>query len=526
MTPATYKRIGFAAMIMMGSVFLSRIIGVAREMVIAHIGGVSGGVDAYQVAFVVPEILNHIVASGFLSISFIPIFSKYLAEGRKEEGWRVFSLIMFCFGGALLLLIGLAEFFAEPLVGLLAPGLAPGPTAAFAVKMTRIVMPAQFFFFCGGLFMAVQFANGRFLVPALAPLIYNIGIITGGILLGPRLGMAGFAWGALLGGFLGNFVVQYGGARRVGMKFYRPAPHPDLKEYIRLTLPLMLGLTPVFSLEIFFRFFGSFLPTGGIASINYGFRIMFILVGLFGQALGTAFYPFMARLVTENKIEAANELLNTTLRYITLSIPLCVLMMVLRQEVVFLLFERGSFDAKATAATAQVLLFLLPGAVAIATYTIVVRGFYASKDTLFPAVFCTIGALLTVPCYFFGIKWMGASGIGLAMSFSAFFQVILLFWAWNRRSKNAASVVVYKSFFKMICFGIGLFILLERLRPFLSKGIDASTIHGSLMLCGMVGSLGLLLIATTGYVFSIQEITGPLDQIWSKLKHGILFKQG
>ena len=291
------RKVGVASLVMMASVFLSRVIGLGREMAIAFVGGADAGVDAYQVAFVLPEILNHVVASGFLSVTFIPIFARHLAEGREAEGWRVFSAILSGFG-LLLLLVGLGEWFAPRIVALLAPGLEDPAVIRSAVRMTRIILPAQFFFFAGGLFMAVQFAKERFAIPALAPLIYNLGIIAGGLVLGRRLGMEGFAWGVLAGAFAGNFLVQLWGARRVGMVF-RPSPdfrHPDVVRYVRLTLPLMVGLTMTFSTEIFFKFFGSFLPRGGIAALNYGLRIMLMLVGLFGQAAGVASYPFMARL--------------------------------------------------------------------------------------------------------------------------------------------------------------------------------------------------------------------------------------
>ena len=105
MSPDFYKKIGIASAIMMVSVFLSRVIGLFREMAIAFAGGAGGDVDAYQIAFVIPEILNHVAASGFLSITFIPIFSGYLANKDEEEGWRVFSLIMTCFGAILILFI-------------------------------------------------------------------------------------------------------------------------------------------------------------------------------------------------------------------------------------------------------------------------------------------------------------------------------------------------------------------------------------------------------------------------------------
>ena len=230
MSASIYKKVGIAAVIMMASVFLSRLFGLFRLMTIAYVGGRSGDVDAYQVAFVIPEILNHIVASGFLSITFIPIFSRYLSKNQEAQGWQVFSIILTCFGSLLLIFIVIAHVFAPDLVALLARGRPDPVFRENVVRMTRIVMPAQFFFFVGGLFMAVQFAKEKFLIPALAPLIYNLGIIAGGLLLGPQFGVEGFSWGVLAGAFIGNFALQWWGARRVGLKFIAVFNfrHPDL----------------------------------------------------------------------------------------------------------------------------------------------------------------------------------------------------------------------------------------------------------------------------------------------------------
>ena len=399
MPASMQKKIGIAAVIMMASVFLSRLLGLLRLMTIAYVGGRSGNVDAYQVAFVIPEILNHIVASGFLSITFIPIFSRYLSQNQEAQGWQVFSTILTCFGSLLLVFIAIAHVFAPDLVALLARGRPDPEFRTHVVRMTRIIMPAQFFFFAGGLFMAVQFAKEKFLIPALAPLIYNLGIIAGGVLLGPRLGMEGFSWGVLTGAFFGNFVLQWWGASKAGMRFSfgLDFKHPDLRHYVKLTLPLMLGLTMFFSMEIFKIFFGSYLPAGSIADLEYSLRTMLLLVAFFGQAVGVASYPFMARLVVEHKMAQLNELLNNTLRYLSVVIPFSALVMVLRHEIILILFQRGKFDAAATGHTASVLIFMLVGSFAFAANTIVPRAYYAMQDTLFPALYGTAAVVISVP---------------------------------------------------------------------------------------------------------------------------------
>jgi putative peptidoglycan lipid II flippase len=508
------RKVGFAALIMMASIFLSRVIGVFREMVIAYIGGASGGVDAYQIAFIIPEILNHVAASGFLSVTFIPIFAKYLAENREDEGWEVFSIVLSGFGCLLILLIIVAFIYAPKLVSVLAPGLKDASRQGAVIRMTRIIIPAQFFFFMGAMFMAVQFAKEKFFLPALSPLLYNVGIIAGGLFLGRQLGMEGFSWGVLAGAFIGNVVVQYYGAKKVGMhlSFNLNLKHPDFFKFIRLTLPLMVGLTMIFSTEILFRTFGSYLPEGSVASLNYGIRVVMILVGLFGQAAGVAATPFLSRLAVEKRFNEMNDLLNTTLRYLAIVVFFSSLFMVLRYEVIRILFQRGEFDSTATAMTANVLLFLLIGAFAFSAQTVVVRGFYAIKKTIFPAIFGSIAVLFSIPMYILGVRYMGVSGIALAISLSVILQVLLIYLIWNKRSDNADGKHVIYFYIRMILLSICLGAFLECVKTILYRYIDHTTFVGSITVCVAIGSTFMIILVATGYILKISEITDILKK--------------
>jgi putative peptidoglycan lipid II flippase len=505
---------------MMASVLLSRVIGLFREMAIAYAGGAGGDVDAYQIAFVIPEILNHIAASGFLSITFIPIFSRYLTDNREDEGWRVFSLIMTCFGAGLLFFILMAMILAPQLVSLIAPGLSDPKIFSKAVRMTRIIIPAQFFFFAGGLLTAVQYVKEKFAIPALAPLLYNIGIISGGMLLGSRLGIEGFSWGVLGGAFTGSFLLQCWGAKKAGMKFQICFNfyHPDLRKYVYLTLPLMFGLTMTFSTEFFLKFFGSFLPHGSIAALNYGLRIILIMVGLFGQAVGMATYPYMARLVAENKIEEMNSLLNDTLKALTLVVPFSVIAMVLRHEIVLIIFQRGRFDAAATELTSGLLVFLLTGTFAFAAQTVVVRGFYAMQNTLFPAAFGTIAVILSIPIYYYCMNSMGADGIAVAISISAFLQVFLLYAIWNKKSRNINSLSVYLFFSKIFLLSAVIGVLLEWIKRKFLAGFDATAFSGSLLISAFLTALFSLIFISSGYLLKIREISVITEKLAGKIK--------
>jgi putative peptidoglycan lipid II flippase len=519
MTTGIYRQIGWASLIMMGSIFLSRVAGLVREMSIAWIGGADAAVDAYRVAFVVPEILNHILASGFLSVTFIPIFSTYLANGREAEGWRVAALILTVFGLLLAVLTGAAFCLAPALIDLLAPGRTDPLFKHLAVRMTRIIMPAQLFFFWGGILIAVQFAKGRFGIPALAPLVYNLGIVAGGLVLAPRLGMEGFAWGVLAGSLAGNFLLQLWGARRAGMTF-RPCfdwRHHELRRYVGLTLPLMLGLTMTFSTEIFSKFFGSFLPVGGISWIEYAYRIMLMLVAFFGQAVGVASYPFMARLAAEGRLEELTRLLDDMLRYLALVIPLSVVVMVLRLEVVGLLFRRGRFDDTDAAMTAGVLIYLMAGAVAFAAQTVVNRGFYARQNTLLPAVYGTLAALGAVPIYLAGLKLMGVAGVALAVSLAAVLQVLVLYAVWNRRSGNTGAPAVYGLYLRVAALSLPLGLILEALRRRLPFA-GASSPVGQAATVILIGGAAMLLLLALGRLFRIRELQQALQRLLARVR--------
>lgn len=493
---------------MMASVFLSRVIGYVREATIAATAGTGMPVEAYKTGFVLPEILNHVLASGFLSITFIPIFSRYLADGDEAGGWYTFSNILTVFGSLLMLLVFGALWATPFLIPLIAPGRNDPEFLAMTVRMSRILLPAQLFFFSGGLFMAVQFAKKRFFLPALSPLIYNLGIIAGGLLLGPWLGMEGFAWGALAGALAGSFGLQLAGARKAGMRFVPSFAlrHPDLRRYILLTLPLAVGMTMTFSVEIFSKFFGSFLEPRAIAWIDYAWRIIMMLVGFFGQAIGVASFPFLATLAAQNRIAEMNQLFNSTLRYLALVVPVAVLMMVCRREIVQVLFERYQFSHHDTRMTALALAGMLIGAAAFSAQTVVNRGFYAIQNTLTPAVYGTLSVIACLPLYWFATRYFGVLGFGVAVSVSAFAQVGLLFSVWNRRSANRQARHVYRFFAKILLLSLFMGIVLDRVYRIVYMLIQPHSVISSLTVVTLMSLFFILLFALFSHLFKIEEV--------------------
>ena len=508
-----YRKVTIASLIMMMSVLLSRAAGFVREMIIAWIGGAGPMVDAYQVAFIIPDILNHIIAGGFMSVTFIPIFTRYLAAGDEEGGWKTFSNILFCFGTLLLVLIAVCMVFAPRLVSLAAPGITDPEMLRHAAYMTRVIMPAQLCFFAGGLLMAVQYSKERFFIPALAPLIYNLGIIWGGLLLGPSMGMYGFAWGVLIGAIVGNLGLQYWGALKIGLKIYprfKPLDH-DLIRYTFLTIPLIVGIGLTFSVEFVFRFFGSYLGAGKIAAMNYALRIMLLLVGFFGQAVGTASYPFMAKMAALGDMRGLNALLDKTVRYLALLIPLSFLVFAVRFEVVRILFERGNFTAQDTVMTGEILGCLLVGAFAFSINTVVVRGYYAVQNTWFPALFGLVFFILSLPLYIWSAVYLRDSmALALVISIASIVQVALLYFMWAYKTRNDNAIKVWQFYLGITAISLVAFAVLWAFKLAVFGAFNplaaGKGFWYSLMVCISCGVVYSVLGLIAGYLFKIEEI--------------------
>ena len=455
MAHSTTRQIGRAAAVMMASVFLSRILGYARDAVIAYQHGATPETDAYFAAFTIPDFLNYLLAGGALSITFIPIFARYLTEGREEDGYRSFSSIATVMGIAMLFFVILGEFLTEKLVPLIAPGF-PREQIRIAARLTRIVLPAQLFFYLGGLLMAVQYARNRFLLPATAPLIYNGGIILGGLLLGKRLGMEGFAWGVLAGSFVGNFVVQAFGARRSGLSFSPrfDLSDPGLKEFVHLSIPIMLGFSLVVVDEWMTRVFGSFLLAGAITWLNNARRLMQVPIGVFGQASGVASYPFLSALAARGEKEAMWETLSVTLRWVFfVSCAAAAVTFVLSREVVLVVFQRGAFTIGDTLQTAAALSFFSVGIPMWCAQTIVSRGFFALKDTWTPTLVGTGAWLCTLPVYYWLTQRMGVKGLALASTIGICLHAAVLFGILMKRTVGRKGVPEIGEYVKMALAG-------------------------------------------------------------------------
>jgi putative peptidoglycan lipid II flippase len=214
----------------------------------------------------------------------------------------------------------------------------------------------------------------------------------------------------------------------------------------------------------------------------------------------------MAKLAQKGKILELNNLLNKTLKFIFLVMPVSILFMILSHEIITILFQRGQFDARATMFTAGILPFFMIGAFAFSAQNIVSRGFYATQNTIFPAIFTTVCVIVTLPLILLFMKTMGAKGVALGLSLSVILQAFILFECWNKKSNNFEKREVYLFFFKMIPISLIIGIILFLSKYGIGSLINTSEFSGSLFMSFTIGIEFIFIFYFSGVLFKIEEI--------------------
>lgn len=417
------------------SVFLSRILGLARDKVISYYFGAGVEADVYFMAFVVPDFLNYLLAGGYFSITLVPLLARIFSRD-ETDGWRFFSSAVCWAALSIGLLTGVAWLCAPLIATMVSPGFSPEAQMRLG-HFLRIILPAQMCFLPGACFSAMLYHRRQFAVPALTPLVYNICIIAAGVLslhLFPQRGMEGFCWGVLLGAALGSLVLPVLAVRQGGLCFSPRLRHPAMKTVLLLALPLMLGQSIVALDEQFVRIFGSLTGEGGVSLLNYARRIMLVPVGVVAQAAGLASYPFLAALAVSGEKERFNQSLNKAAsNTLLVAMPLSLWMLVASESIMRLIFQQGRFTAEAATQSGPLLAVMLAGVAFWAIQQIVGRAFYAHQDTLTPALAGTAATVAALPLYWLGARWFGSLGVAVAGTLGVVLYTTALCLVWRRR---------------------------------------------------------------------------------------------
>lgn len=422
------RQIARAAGVVMALFVLSRLMGLAREMIIGAQFGTSADLDAYLAAFRLPDLLFQLAAGGALGSAFIPTFTGYLAREDRDGAWRLASgvanLVLVVMTAIAAVAVVLAPWLVREVI---APGFDPAQQALTA-RLMRLMLVTPVVFGLSGLVMGALNAHQHFLLPAAAPIFYNLAIIGGALGLAPRLGVTGLAVGVVAGSVL-HLLVQVPGLVRFKARYWPVLTlrDPGIREVGRLMAPRVLGLAAVQVNFLINTVLASGLAEGSLSALNFAWLLMLLPQGVFAQAVATAAFPTFSALAARGETDEMRSTLSATLRAIFfLSVPAAVGLLVLRTPLIQLLFQRGAFETHSTEAVAWALQFYALGLPAHAGVEIVARAFYALHDTRTPVAVSVATMGLNVVLSLTLIKPLAHGGLALANTLATTLELLAM----------------------------------------------------------------------------------------------------
>jgi putative peptidoglycan lipid II flippase len=494
-----------AAMVLMFTYALSNLLGLfkTRLLISVFFSTEPHLLDAYNAAFVIPDTVFQLLVIGSLSAAFIPVFTRYLSKDQ-DDAWLVASSSMNLVLLAFLVISVLVFIFALPLSRLIAPGFTDFQVNTMS-SLLRVMLLAQLFFAVSGFLTGIIQTHQRFLIPALAPLLYNIGIIFGITILSPFLGIFGPAVGVVIGAFL-HMLIQIPIAVKLGFRFtpHFNFRHPGVREIVKLMPPRALALG-VDQIEHFVSVtLASLLSVGSLSILNVSKLLYAIPSSLFGIAIGQAAFPTLSRQSLEtDKSKFIDTFSEALLQIIFLALPISVLFVVLRIPIVRLVYGVPSFPWGATLLTGETLAILAASASFYAVMQLIIRGFYALHDTrtplklgLFGAAFDTVAGVLAVKVFNFGIP-----GIAGAISLTSVFETVFLFVILMKKLNlppgylSRINIAASKMGLASIITGVCLWVPMRLLDQFVFDTTRTLPLVGLTAITSVIGSLVYMLIS-------------------------------
>ncbi|RYD01245.1 hypothetical protein N752_30070 [Desulforamulus aquiferis] len=429
---------------------IAKVLGFAREAVIAKEYGATYIADAFLVVFNIPYMINGILNSA-LVVVVVPVFIQYLINGKNEEARRVFSTVFIVFMSILACFIIVSVWKSNYIINIFAPGF-DKETSELASNLALIIFPSILFFALANFFTGLLNTHSIFAPSALAPVILNLVIIGAAFTIGQSLGVHGLALGVLLGTII-MALIQVPFLKRSSFKFRAVLDFKDegIRKVFGLMFPILIGCGVMQINILIYYYLGSGLVEGTISALNYATKLILLPQGIFVLAVATAIFPSLSRSVANNEREQfSHTLVKGTKMVFLLSAPAVVGLMVLREPIVAMLFKRGAFDERALALTTGVLLFLSFGLIGQCLSPVLTRGFYALQDTLTPVKVTVLTVAINGVISLLLVNRMEHLGLALANSVAMTLNVFLLYLMLRKHITRLVSRGLLGFFFKVI----------------------------------------------------------------------------
>ena len=527
------RRIARSTLTVMLAFAAAKLISLLQTLIIAQVFGVGSELDAYVAANRIPELIVILISGGALTHAFIPIFGGFLAKDENETAWKLAShLINTIF--SLALVLSAAVFLLAPWLvqNIVAPGF-DSQTAQNTVAMMRILLLSTIIFSVSGIFSGILNSHQHFLLPALAPIMFDIGILIGVLFLLPSFGVHGIAWGAVLGAAM-HFSIQVPGLFRYKMRWTLDLGlrDPQLWRVIRLMLPRIGGLG-VFSLNfLVMNNIASRLGVGSVSALDWGWRLMQIPQTLIGTAMGIVIFPTLAALSEVDDLDGKRGAMSGALRFILISsIPSGIALIVLGRPLISLL-ERGAFDSSASALVYSTLSMFTLGLIVHSALEVIARSFYADKDTLTPLFAALGGALINFTFaiifsevalvdgatflnavvesspYFVLQREIGnVSGLALANSLGVMFEVLTLLVILRRRWQGVQENALARTLLKTLIASLIMAAVIIAVDMIWTGVMADGGLLTTLTRLALESVLGLIVFLIVAFLLKMQELS-------------------
>ncbi len=481
-----------AAFIVGAASLASAVVGVLRDRVLASTFGAGHVLDVYYAAFRVPDLIYGLVIVGSLSAGFIPVFAEYLETRPEREAWRLAENVLSVVGATMAFGCVILALLAPVVVPLTVPGFSPEQTD-LTIRLSRIMFLSPFFLGMSAVMGGILQATRRFIAFALAPVIYNLGIIFGALVLVPRIGMDGLAWGVVVGALL-HFSIQASVALRLGL---RRIPLPSLKEdgvlrILRLMAPRTAGLAVSQLNLVILLMFASTLPAGSVAVFNLANNLQSFPVNIIGISFAVAAFPLLSQYASRKEADVfSGVLVGTVKRILFLILPATALLFLLRAQAVRLVLGAGEFDWNDTIRTATVLGVFLSALVAQALVPLFARAFYAVQNTWTPLwIGLACEACNIVGAYFLRTSF-GISGLAMSFAAATYLNLVLLIWQFRKRYRTYVADQWLKSGATSLIASAAIIVAGYPVRQYIGSVFELRTFWEVLLQAGASGIVGV-----------------------------------
>ncbi len=516
------RALAMAGLVVVAGVFLSRMLGWARVSVFSAEFGVGDQLDAFWLAFRIPDMLFQLVAAGAIGSALVPVASELIARGEDDRARKLISTIVNLMIVVIAPLAAIIWLLAPVLVPLVTPGLVQHPQEMdMTIHLTRLMLVSPILLAVGAVMAAGLNSLGIFGPSALAPNVYNLVIIGAAIVLTPFLGISALAVGVILGA-LGHVLTQT--RQFASNRLYQPVMDlhdPAVRETLLLMGPRALGLGATQLVFLIYGMFTSTLPPGDVSVFTLAFTALQIPVGLIGVPLGILLLPPLSQAFSLGQHDRFRGLVDQSLRLLLfVVIPMTGLMLVLAAPTVALLYQYGKTDFHSVAAMVPIFIVFLLGLVAHVLISLLAPIFYAGKDTRTPVTAALLAVAVDIGAAIVLFPFFHLQGLALAIGLGAWAEVILLVTLMEKRIGFDLRPLLRHavSFFGGACVASAAAFLTARYMEQHTGG--TATFFGRITELAPAGLVGLAVYLAWARLFRLPELQAALDLARSLARRG------